>query len=85
MKAFEDYFSFDALLGDLVRWRVAGKICVDSVLPPRKSWLRDGYASRKKMSPKAVRHRAIVRRVNYERARDDGSGRMGAEFGGACS
>ena len=69
MKAFEDYFSFDALLGDLVQWRVAGNKGVGSVLPPRKSWMRDGYASRKKMSPKAVRHRAIVRRVNYERAR----------------
>ena len=68
MKSFEDYFSFDALLGDLVRWRVAGKKGVDSVLPPRKSWMRDGYASRKKMSPESVRRRSILRRVNYERS-----------------
>jgi hypothetical protein len=69
MKSFEDYFSFDALLCDLVRWRVAGKKGVGSVLPPRKSWMRDGYASRKKMSPEAVRRRSILRRVNYERSR----------------
>ena len=68
MKSFEDYFSFEAILGDLVRWRVAGKKGVDSVLPPRKSWMRDGYASRKKMSPEAVRRRSILRRVNYERS-----------------
>ena len=68
MKSFEDYFSFDALLGDLVRWRVAGKKGVDSVLPPRKSWMRNGYASRKKMSSESVRRRSILRRVNYERS-----------------
>ena len=68
MKSFEDYFSFEAILGDLVRWRVVGKKGVGSVLPPRKSWMRDGYASRKKMSPESIRRRSILRRVNYERS-----------------
>ena len=68
MESFEDYFSFDALLGDLVRWRVAGKKGVGSVLPPRKSWMREGYATRKKVSSESIRRRSILRRVNYERS-----------------
>lgn len=68
MKSFDEYFSFDALLGDLVRWRVAGKKGVETILPPRKSWMREGCFARKKKSPEAIRRHAIVRRVNRERA-----------------
>lgn len=31
---FEDYFSFEAILGDLVKWQLAGKD-VGGTLPPR--------------------------------------------------
>ncbi|MBR3921833.1 MAG: hypothetical protein IKJ45_01855 [Kiritimatiellae bacterium] len=43
---FEDYFSFEAILGDLVKWRLAGKD-VGGTLPPRKMWSRAGAKERK--------------------------------------
>ena len=57
MMAFEDYFSFEAIVGDLIRWRVKGKGVVDAdgrrdvarVLPPRKAWSRAGANERKGM------------------------------------
>jgi len=50
--AFEDYFGFERILADLIRWRVAGKCMrddaeaegafVSDLLPPRKMWSRTG-------------------------------------------
>ena len=41
----EDYFSFEAILGDLVKWRLAGKD-VGGTLPPRAEWKRGGFRER---------------------------------------
>ena len=43
---FEDYFSFEAIVGDLIRWRLRGKD-LGGVLPPRRDWLRAGLKGRK--------------------------------------
>ena len=43
---FEDYFSFEAILGDLVKWRLAGKD-VGGTLPPRAEWKRGGFRERR--------------------------------------
>lgn len=61
--AFEDYFSFDAILGDLIRWRIRGRD-VGGTLPARKAWCRDGVHERKGAAPAMVRQRAIWRTVN---------------------
>ena len=52
---FEEYFSFKAIVGDLIRWRVAGKGTrgaggrsdVEETLPPRRMWSRAGAKARK--------------------------------------
>ena len=71
---FEEYFSFDAIVGDLIRWRVKGKGTVDEngrrdvekVLPPRKAWSRAGAMARKGVDPEVVRKQAIRRTVMRE-------------------
>ena len=75
--AFEDYFSFDAILGDLIRWRIRGRD-VDGTLPARKAWCRDGVHERKGAAPAMVRQRAIWRTVN--RLRKNG-GLSGCRWG----
>ncbi|MBO4288122.1 MAG: hypothetical protein J5985_08175 [Kiritimatiellae bacterium] len=59
---FEAYFSFKAILRDLIRWRVKGRD-VGDVLPPRKMWIRAGAKKRKGVSPEGVRRQAIWRTV----------------------
>jgi len=59
---FEKYFSFGAIVGDLVKWRVAGKD-VGGTLPPRKMWSRAGVKERKGVAPDVVRRQAIWRTV----------------------
>ena len=59
---FEDYFSFAAILGDLVKWRLAGKD-VGGTLPPRADWKRGGFCDRKGRSAEAIRRAAILRTV----------------------
>ena len=59
---FEDYFSFEAIVRDLVKWRVAGKD-VGGTLPPRKMWSRAGVKERKRVDPAVVRKQAIFRTV----------------------
>ena len=66
---FEDYFSFEAIVRDLVKWRVAGKD-VGGTLPPRKMWSRAGVKERKRVDPAVVRKQAIFRTVR--RAYGDG-------------
>lgn len=66
MKPFDDYFSFEAILGDLIRWRVKGKN-VGKVLPPRKAWCRAGAKERKGVDPEVVRRQAILRTVMRHR------------------
>ena len=61
-KTFEDYFSFEAILGDLVKWRIAGKD-VGGTLPSRKMWSRAGVKERKGVDPAVVRKQAIFRTV----------------------
>ena len=71
---FEEYFSFEAIVGDLIRWRVKGKGTVDEngrrdvekVLPPRKAWSRAGAMARKGVDPEVVRKQAIRRTVMRE-------------------
>ena len=71
MKLFEEYFSFEAIVGDLIRWRVKGKGTVDEngrrdvekVLPPRRVWSRAGAKERKGVDPEDVRKQAIWRTV----------------------
>ena len=68
---FEDYFSFEAIVVDLIRWRVKGKGCpdengrrdVEKVLPARKAWSRAGAKERKGVAPEEVRRQAIWRTV----------------------
>ena len=62
VKTFEGYFSFEAILGDLMKWRIAGKD-VDGTLPPRKMWSRVGVKERKGVDPAVVRKQAIFRTV----------------------
>ena len=59
---FEEYFSFEAIVGDLVKWRIAGKD-VGGTLPPRKMWSRAGVKERKGVAPDVVRRQAIWRTV----------------------
>ena len=61
-KTFEDYFSFEAIVRDLVKWRIAGKD-VGGTLPPRKMWSRAGVKERKGVDPAVVRKQAIFRTV----------------------
>jgi len=63
---FEDYFSFEAIVRDLVKWRVAGKD-VGGTLPPRKMWSRAGVKERKGVDPAVVRKQAILRTVRRAR------------------
>ena len=51
---FEDYFSLEAIAGDLVRWRLCGKD-VGGTLPPRKMWSRAGVKERKGVDPIVLR------------------------------
>lgn len=60
---FDEYFSFDAILGDLIRWRVRGRD-VGGTLPARKLWSRAGIHERKGVVPALIRQRAIWRTVN---------------------
>lgn len=60
---FEEYFSFEAILGDLVRWRIRGKD-VGGTLPARKAWRRSGIRGREGVAPAIVRQRAVWRTVN---------------------
>ena len=72
---FEDYFSFEAIVGDLIRWRVKGKGTIDEngrrdvekVLPSRKAWSRAGAMARKGVDPEVVRKQAIWRTVMQHR------------------
>ena len=59
---FEEYFSFEAIVGDLVKWRIAGKD-VGGTLPPRKMWSRASVKERKGVDPAVVRKQAIWRTV----------------------
>ena len=59
---FEEYFSFEAIVGDLVKWRIAGKD-VGGTLPARKMWSRAGVKERKGVAPDVVRRQAIWRTV----------------------
>ena len=59
---FEEYFSFEAIVGDLVKWRIAGKD-VGGTLPARKMWSRAGVKERKCVAPDVVRRQAIWRTV----------------------
>ncbi len=71
---FEEYFSFEAIVGDLIRWRVQGKGAVDKngrrdvekVLPARRAWSRAGAIARKGRFPESVRRQAIWRAVRRE-------------------
>ena len=67
---FEEYFSFEAILGDLVRWRIRGKD-VGGTLPARKAWRRSGIRGREGVAPAIVRQRAVWWTVN--RLRQDGT------------
>ena len=68
---FEEYLSFEAIVGDLIRWRVNGKGTpdengrrdVEKVLPARKAWCRAGVKDRKGVAPEVVRRQAIWRTV----------------------
>ena len=60
---FEDYFSFEAIVNDLIRWRIKGKD-IGKVLPPRRMWSRAGVKDRKGLSPETVRRQAIWRTVH---------------------
>ena len=70
---FEEYFSLEAIVGDLIRWRVKGKGTVDEkgrrdvekVLPERKAWSRAGVKNRKGVAPEVVRRQAIWRTVRW--------------------
>ena len=62
MKKFEEYFSFEDILGDLIRWRVKGQD-VGKTLPPRCEWCRDKVQKRKRLSNEEVHRRAIWRKV----------------------
>lgn len=72
---FDDYFSFDAILGDLIRWRVRAKSRnldeLKGMLPPRREWSRGGIREREGLDPAIVRRRAIRRTVH--RMRMDGT------------
>ena len=59
---FEDYFSFEAIVGDLIRWRLRGKD-IGGVLPPRKMWSRAGVKERKGVDPAVLRKRSILRTI----------------------
>lgn len=59
---YEDYLSFEAILGDLVKWRLAGKD-VGGALPPRVEWKRGGFRERKDRSAEEARRAAILRTV----------------------
>ena len=59
----EDYFSFEAIVNDLIRWRIKGKD-VGKVLPPRRMWSRAGVKDRKGLSPETVRRQAIWRTIH---------------------
>ena len=60
---FEEYFSFEVIVKDLIRWRVKGKRKkdekgrrdVEMVLPPRKMWSRAGVKEREGIAPEVVR------------------------------
>ena len=77
---FEEYFSFEAIVGDLIRWRVKGKGTVDAngrrdvekVLPPRRAWCRAGAKAREGVDPEAVRKQAVWRTVRRECGRQGG-------------
>ena len=77
---FEEYFSFEAIVGDLIRWRVKGKGAVDEngrrdvekVLPPRRAWSRAGAKAREGVDPEAVRKQAVWRTVRRECGRQGG-------------
>ena len=68
---FEEYFSFEAIVKDLIRWRVKekgkkdekGRRDVEMVLPPRKMWSRAGVKEREGVAPEVVRRQAIWRTV----------------------
>ena len=68
---FEEYFSFEAIVKDLIRWRVKGKgkkdekgrRDVEMVLPARKMWSRAGVKEREGIAPEVVRRQAIWRTV----------------------
>lgn len=72
---FEEYFSFEAIVGDLIRWRVKGKGAfdeigrrdVEKVLPPRRAWSRAGEKARDSVDPEVVRKQAIRRTVMRHR------------------
>ena len=68
---FEEFFSREAIVSDLIRWRVKGKGTVgadgrrdvEKVLPPRKAWSRAGAKARKGVYPDVIRRQSILRRV----------------------
>ena len=59
---FEEYFSFEAIVGDLIRWRLRGKD-VGGTLPPRKMWSRAGVKDRKGVDPAVLRKQSILRTI----------------------
>lgn len=63
MKKFEEYFSFEDILGDLIRWRAKGQD-VGKTLPQRSEWCRDKLQKRKHLSNEEVHRRAIWRKVS---------------------
>ena len=76
---FEEYFSFEAIVRDLVKWQVAGKD-VGGMLPPRKMWRRAGVKDRQGVDPAIIRKQAILRTVRRALGRGghDKHGRDGA-------
>ena len=59
---FEDYFSLEAIVRDLVKWRIAGKD-VGGTLPPRKTWSRAGVKERRGVDPASIRKQSILRTI----------------------
>ena len=68
---FEEYFSFEAIVGDLIRWRLRGKgtrgengrTDVEEVLPPRRMWNRAGVKERKGVDSAVIRKQSILRTI----------------------
>ncbi len=61
------YFSFEAILEEIIKLRLKGRN-VEGLLPPRRFWSRPGLRERAEgLSPRVARRMAIRRRVLLER------------------
>ena len=61
-RGFKDYFTFDEILSDLIKKRLAHKD-VGMTLPPRSQWMRSGLRERKGQSAETIRRKSIRRTV----------------------